>query len=91
MSDYKITKYTQQKADKLGVIIKPSTNKNKKLDVFDKNNKKITSIGHSSYSDYPNYIETHGEDYAKKRRLLYLQRHKNDKNKAGIYARLLLW
>ena len=31
---YIITDYTKNKAKKLGVIVKPSTNKKKKIDVF---------------------------------------------------------
>ena len=91
MSNYKITEYTKQKAKKLGINIKPSTNKNKKLDVYDKNNKKIVSIGDVNYKDYGIYLEENGKQYADFRRNLYLKRHANDKNKAGIYARLVLW
>ena len=40
---YKITSRQKDNADKLGVTIKPSTNKNKKIDVF-KNGIKIASI-----------------------------------------------
>ena len=38
--DYKIKNYTKVQANKLGVIVKPSTLKNKKIDVF-KSGKKI--------------------------------------------------
>ena len=41
---YKITKYSKEQAKKLGVVIKPSTRKNKKIDVF-KDGNKISSIG----------------------------------------------
>ena len=36
MSNYKITNYSKSKAKKENVIIKTSTNKNKKIDVFNK-------------------------------------------------------
>ena len=41
---YKILPYTKRQAKKLGVVVKPSTNKTKKIDVF-KNNKKIATVG----------------------------------------------
>ena len=41
---YTITNYSRKKAQELGVDIKPSTNKTKKLDVF-KNGIKVASIG----------------------------------------------
>jgi predicted Zn-dependent protease len=65
-----ISAYTILQAKKLNVTMKPSTNKNKKLDVF-KDNKKIASIGAKGYADYPTYIKTHGKQYADKRRELY--------------------
>ena len=43
---YSISQYTKDKANKLNVSVKISTNKMKKIDVFDKkNNKKIASVG----------------------------------------------
>ena len=53
---YKITEYTKRKADKLGVQIKNSKNKSKKIDIF-KKEKKIASIGALGYDDYPTYIK----------------------------------
>ena len=89
---YKITEYSKQQAQKLGVQIKPSVNKNKKIDVFNKDNEKIASIGATGYNDYPTFIETKGKKYAEQRRKLYKIRHKNDINKgAGFYADKILW
>lgn len=87
---YEITEYSKKKAKDLGVQIKPSTNKKKKIDVF-KNDKKITSIGASSYLDYPSYIKQDGKKVADERRRLYNIRHKNDSGVAGYYARKILW
>jgi len=42
---YKITSYTKQQAKKLGVTVKPSTVKGKKLDVYNKKGEKVASIG----------------------------------------------
>ena len=41
---YEITNYTYKQAKKLGVSVKNSTNKTKKIDVY-KNGKKIASVG----------------------------------------------
>ena len=90
---YKIKDYTKNKAKLLGVKVKLSKVKGKKIDVF-KNNKKIASIGALGYSDYPTYIESKGKDYADKRRKLYKIRHKKDKDIVGTngyYADKLLW
>ena len=51
---YKILPYSFEQADKLNVEIKPSTNKNKKIDVF-KNGQKIASIGAIGYNDKPTW------------------------------------
>jgi hypothetical protein len=91
--DYKIKNYTKVQANKLGVIVKPSTLKNKKIDVF-KSGKKIASIGAKGYNDYPTYLKTKGKEYADERRRLYKIRHKKDrleKNTNGYYADKLLW
>jgi hypothetical protein len=90
---YKITKYTKDNAKKLGVEVKVSNVKGKKLDVF-KDGKKIASVGALGYSDYPTYIKNKGKDYADKRRTLYKIRHKNNKDVKGTngyYADKLLW
>jgi hypothetical protein len=90
---YTIRKYTRDKAKQLGVTIKPSLNKTKKLDVF-QHGKKIASIGAKNMMDYPSYLATKGVNYANKRRRLYKMRHEKDRHKkktAGYYADQLLW
>ena len=90
---YNIKNYTKEKAKKLNVTIKPSTNKKKKIDVF-KDNKKIASIGAIGYSNYPTYIENKGIKYADERRKLYKIRHSKDLKQIGsngYYANKLLW
>lgn len=93
---YNILDYTYKKAKDLNVEVKPSTNPNKKIDVF-KNGQKIASIGAIGYSDFPTYIKTRGLEYALNRRRLYYARHKNEANiKDGkltpsFYAKYLLW
>jgi len=87
---YEITDYTKQKAKQLGLIVIPSKNPKKKIDVI-KNSEKIASIGALGMNDYPTYLKTKGKEYADKRRRLYNLRHKNDKGIAGRLARELLW
>ena len=95
---YKITSYTKSKARKIGVEVKPSKIKGKKIDVF-KKGVKVASVGAVGYNDYPTYMELERKGKvekgtADKRRKLYKIRHKNDrsiKNSNGYYADKLLW
>ena len=99
---YKITNYTRQQAKKLGVIVKPSTNPVKKIDVFKEvrgEMKKVASVGAIGYNDYPTYMRLEKEGKvekgtAKDRRKNYKIRHQNNRNKKGTngwYADKLLW
>ena len=91
---YIIKPYTKSKAKLLNVIIKPSTRKNKKIDVYTKNNDYICSIGDSRYLDYPTYLEQYGESIANRHRELYKKRHYKDRlieGSQGWYADNLLW
>ncbi len=90
---YSITNYTKGKAKKLGVSVKHSTNKKKKIDVF-KNGKKVASVGAIGYGDYPTFIKSKGKEFADKRRTAYKKRHQKDRLKKGsngFYADQLLW
>jgi hypothetical protein len=90
---YKITDYTKKQADKLGVTVKPSTNKKKKIDVF-KGGEKVASVGAIGYADFPTHIENHGSEFANQRRRLYKIRHQSDRLKKGTpgyFADRLLW
>ena len=76
----------RERAKRLGVDIKPSTLKNKKLDVY-KNGKKIASIGDIRYSDFLQHKD-------EERRMRYKQRHESNRHKpgtAGFYADRILW
>jgi hypothetical protein len=90
---YHITDYSKAKAKSLGVVIKPSTNPKKKIDIF-KQSKKIATIGDIHYSDYPNYLKNKGKEYADMRKNAYDARHKKDMNvygTNGFYAKRILW
>lgn len=95
---YKITSYTKNKAKELGFVVKPSTDSEKKIDVY-KNNKKIASVGAIGYNDYPTYLDLEKKGKipkgtANKRRKLYKLRHSKDRKKInsnGWLADQLLW
>jgi len=95
---YRLKAYTINQAKKIGVTVKPSKVKGKKIDVF-KKGIKIASVGALGYKDYPTYMELEAKGKvskgtAVKRRKLYKIRHKNDrsiKNSNGYYADKLLW
>lgn len=92
---YDIQPYTYKQAENLGVIVKPSSKANKKIDVFDKRDKQyITSIGDIRYGDYPTYIKFNGQDFADKRRDVFHKRFKtNEVQKYSnlYYSSKLLW
>jgi len=91
---YHITNYTLKKAKKIGVKVKPSTNKTKKIDVFNKEGKKIASVGANGMNDFPTFMQKNGLIYAKTRRNLYKNRHEKDRHikwSRGWLADQLLW
>ena len=90
---YRITNYTRKQGRKIGVLVKPSKNPNKKIDVF-RNGEKIASVGAFGMNDYPTYIRKSGIAFAKTRRKLYKQRHEKDRHvkwSNGWLADKLLW
>ncbi len=90
---YKITPYTLNRAKELGVTVKPSRVKGKKIDVF-KDGKKVASIGALGYGDYPTFYAKKGKEYAERRRKAYKNRHEKDRHiveSKGWYADKLLW
>jgi len=95
---YKITAYTKNQAKKLGVTVKPSQTKGKKIDVF-KNGQKVASVGAIGYNDYPTFmdLEKRGKvpkGTAESRRKNYKSRHQKNRNikgSKGYYADKLLW
>lgn len=90
---YSITNYTRSRAKKIGVQVKPSTNKTKKIDVY-RHDKKIASVGAAGMNDYPTYMKKRGNVFAKTRRRLYKIRHNKDRKERwtnGWLADQLLW
>jgi hypothetical protein len=85
---------TQQKtaARKLGVTIRPSTVKGKKISVY-KNGEKIADIGATGYGDYWTYYQS-DKYLARYKRASYQVRHEGEQNKIGspgYYAWYILW
>ena len=93
MSNYKISEYSKKPAALLNLVIKPSKNKNKKIDVYTHNNEFLHEIGNILYNDYARYIEMYNLIYANKKRDLYHKRHQKGINivnsKQYLSARIL--
>lgn len=89
---YKIKSRQLKNAKKLGVTIKPSGLKTKKVDVF-KDDKKIASIGAKGYTDYSTML-LKNKDLAEKKKKAYKARHEKNRKvvgSAGYYADKILW
>lgn len=94
---YKIKKRQRENAKEEGVIIRPSTRKFKKIDVFDMKNNKLASIGDIRYKDFAIYLKELPKEEALKKRNAYLKRHskepkiKNGKRTPSYYSDRILW
>ena len=91
---YRILPYTRKQAKRLGVFVRPSRIKTKKIDVLDKSGKVLASVGAAGMNDFPTFIRKKGLAFAKTRRRLYKMRHEKDRhvrNSAGFFADQLLW
>ena len=92
---YKIKKlHTYTQAKKLGVTVKPSKVKGKKIDVFNKKGDKLASVGAIGYGDFATYKQTKGNEFALKRQKAYKKRHQKYRTKIGTnsyYADKILW
>jgi hypothetical protein len=94
MDKYEIKPRTKIMARKLGVSIRPSTRKSKKIDVYDKEGKYITSVGARGYGDYPTYLQTTDKKTAETKKQNYKKRHdkyRHIKDSRSYYADQLLW
>ena len=76
------------RAKSLGVEVKPSTRKNKKLDVLDATGKKkLASIGDIRYSDYLQ----HGDEERRRRYKVRHEQYRHKKGTPSFYADQILW
>lgn len=95
---YKITPYTYEWAKKLNLIIYPSRNPKKKIEVYNKEGKFLFYIGDANYMDFQLYLigEKNGiypKGTAIKRRKAYYTRHRKDIEMGGkgYVSAMLLW
>ena len=80
-------KKARARAAKLGVVVRPSIVKGKKLDVLDPRGRKLASIGDIRYEDFLQ----HGDH---ERRRLYKARHQKNRSivgSPGYFADQILW
>ncbi len=82
--DYNIAK---KKAQKIGVVVKKSTRKNKKLDVFNKDGKYLKSIGDINYEDFTIHKDPVRRKNYKKR----FEKSRHKKGTASYFADQILW
>lgn len=95
---YRILTEQRKAARRLGVTIRPSTLKNKKIDVY-KNGFKVASVGDIRYNDYWIYKRLEKQKKVKpgtadQRRELYKVRHGQECRAVGTpgyYACNILW
>lgn len=86
---YEIKPYTMERARAVGLEVRPSSKRGKKLDVYS-DGQYVDSVGATGYKDYPTYLATEGKEVAEERRRLYHLRH--TKNTLGeLLALWLLW
>jgi len=95
MPPYKIQPHTLERAKELGLNVQPSSKKKYKIEVYDGTTGDFLFYGgDSNYSDYPNYILTHGKAFADTRRRLYYKRHHKEISQVGSRGSIiayLLW
>ncbi len=85
MPGYDLSK-ARANARKIGVTVKPSTRKGKKLDVF-RGSSKLASIGATGYTDYTVHRDTKRRDNYKSR----FERTRKKKGTASYFADRILW
>lgn len=95
---YKIKERQRQAAKAIGVAIRPSSNPEKKIDVY-KNGFFVASIGAAGYDDYASYLQEEKKGRiapgtAEARRSLYMLRHAATRvipHSKSWYAWKILW
>ena len=97
---YTITQHTRDAAKRIGVVVRPSKLKGKKIDVF-KDGKKVASVGAVGYGDFGTFLKTLGPIKAARRRRAYLRRHSTEPKTKMVdgrkvrtpsyYADTILW
>ena len=91
---YQIEEGSFKAARKHNVIIRPATNVDKKIDIFNQDDKKIATIGANGMKDYWKYLKEDGIEVAKEHRRRYKIRHNKDRHvyhSNGWWADKILW
>jgi hypothetical protein len=86
---YDITTYTKDRAKKVGLEVRPSKRKGKKIDVF-KDGQYVASVGAIGYKDFPTFEATEGREVAEEHRRRYHLRHTKE-TLGELLALYLLW
>ena len=92
--EYDILPYTYERARELDVVVYPSDNPKYKIEIYDKTGNFMFYGGSPKYSDFPHYIQSHGKEFAEKRREMYHKRHRKEidkKGSRGWFVSKLLW
>lgn len=79
-------KKAQKNAARIGYSVKPSTKKDKKLDVL-KNNKIVASIGAKGYDDFTKHKDQQRRKAFKNR----FERYRHIKGSAAWFSDTILW
>ena len=95
---YPITKEIRERAKAIGIEVKPSQKKGKKLDAY-KDGVLQSSFGAKGYMDYHLYKKKEGQQVANEKRKQYKARHEKDRKvkyrggklTAGYLADKILW
>jgi len=94
MSSYEIFPEQKKVAKKMKLMIYPSDNPKKKLDVYDTNGLFLKSIGDSKYNDYYIYKHNDSRELAQTHKLHYFTRHRKgiqERQLGEILSWCLLW
>lgn len=86
MANYNLTR-AKANAKKIGLTVKPSTNPKKKLDVFNKDGKKIKSIGDPTREDFTK----HRDEKRRKAFKARFERYRHKKMSGAYLADKILW
>ena len=93
---YQITQHTRRRAKQHGVEVRPSSKKNKKIDVV-RDGTVIASVGDKRFPDFGTYQKMEAKGQVQKgtandRRRAYKARHgKYPEGSPGYWASQLLW
>lgn len=86
MANYNLTR-AKANAKKIGYTVKPSKNPKKKLDVFNKDGKKVASIGDATREDFTKHRDQQRRKAFKSR----FERFRHKKGTPAFFSDRILW